>query len=67
MMRLSKLVELLEREMPGIADAPSTRTNLATLYAEGGCDDDALRALVSAATSPKATRPKRAHPRRTRP
>jgi hypothetical protein len=41
-MQLTTLVDLLEREMPGIGDSASTRGNLGRLYAERGCHDDAV-------------------------
>jgi hypothetical protein len=44
-MRLSTLVEFLEREAPGIGESASTRINLARLYAERGCHDDAAAEL----------------------
>lgn len=44
-MRLSTLVEFLEREAPGIAESASTRINLASLYAERGCHEDAAAEL----------------------
>ena len=36
-MRLTTLVDILEREVPGSLDNASTRSNLARLYAERGC------------------------------
>lgn len=47
-MQLTTLVDILEREMPGIGDNASTRSNLARLYAERGLHDDATRAEPAA-------------------
>lgn len=58
-MKLATLVDLLEREMPGIGEGASTRNNLAQLYSERGCHDDARRARVGATAAPKPTAKRR--------
>lgn len=44
-MQLATLLDILEREMPGIGDKPSTRANLGRLYAERGHHDQAAEQL----------------------
>ena len=60
-MQLSTLVELLEREMPGMADGSRTRRSVAKLYAERGYDD-AARALLEGGTPTGTTRSGRRRP-----
>lgn len=47
-MQLNTLVDILRSEIPGITERASTRTNLAQLYAEQGCHDDAVSELRGA-------------------
>lgn len=44
-MQLATLLDILEREMPGIGDNASTRANLGRLYAERGHHDEAVEQL----------------------
>lgn len=44
-MQLATLVDILEREMPGIGDNASTRANLGRLYAERGHHEEAAEQL----------------------
>ena len=41
-MQLATLLDILEREMPGIGDNASARANLGRLYAERGHHDEAV-------------------------
>lgn len=52
-MQLSTLVDILEREMPGIGDNASTRSNLARLYAERGLPHEAAPASEAPGASPQ--------------
>jgi hypothetical protein len=62
-MQLTKLVDILEAEIPGLTTRASTRENLARLYAERGHRDEADAVLRS--TSRTETRHPR-HPEGTR-
>lgn len=63
-MQLSTLVDLLEREVPGIGDDASTRSNLARLYAERGCHEDARREAKRALAAGAVASPASAELRR---
>ncbi len=54
-MQLSTLVELLEREMPGVSEGAHTRRSVAKMYAERGYHDAAQAFLDTG--SPAATTP----------
>lgn len=51
-MQLMTLVDILEAEIPGLAERASTRENLARLYAERGHRDAAAAVLRGAPRSP---------------
>jgi uncharacterized protein HemY len=65
-MQLAKLLDILEREMPGIGDKASTRANLGRLYAERGHHDEAaeqLRLARQASTDATVAASSRRRPR----
>ncbi|MEX1367640.1 MAG: tetratricopeptide repeat protein [Nannocystaceae bacterium] len=47
-MQLTTLVDLLERDLPGLGDSASARSKLGRLYAERGCHDVAVAEFRSA-------------------
>lgn len=57
-MQLTTLVELLEQEIPGVADASATQRKLADLYADRGLHDAADQVRTPPAALRRGTPPR---------
>jgi hypothetical protein len=62
-MQLTTLVEMLEHDIPGIADGPSTRRKVAQLYAEQARREAAASVVRDAASEATAKPTRRRRPR----